>query len=63
MGKILDGWILSRNLSSYSERGEKYIRSVQIIIGSNRLKTLDRAKLSDEVGRVNEQSVGIKPVT
>ena len=51
-GKTLDGPKLSLFLLSYSQRGKKYIRSLQMIIKSNRLEKFDRAKLNDKLVRL-----------
>jgi len=60
-GKVLDGFELSENLTSYSERAEEYVASLRKIIRSNRLEKLDRAELSDEVVRVFQIGAGVKP--
>jgi len=44
-GKHLKGSELARTLSSYSERGNKYIRTLQSIIGGNQLQDFDKARL------------------
>ena len=54
-GSVLDGLSLSADLTSYSERGEKYVESIQNLIRANRLEKLDRAKLSDEVVHLNRK--------
>lgn len=46
--KPLSGIALADTLTSYSERGEKYVRSIRILIASNRLQSLDGARLGAE---------------
>lgn len=48
-GAPLDGGVLARHLTSYSERGEKYVDTLQIIMDSNELRQLDDARLRDVV--------------
>ncbi len=48
-GSALNGLALSSSLSSYSARGEEYVRSLQVIIRTNRLHKLDGARLGDKV--------------
>lgn len=49
-GAPLDGYVLAGTLTRYSERGEKYIKNVRIIIDANNLLGLDDARLIDEHG-------------
>lgn len=42
-GIKLDGWKLAETLTKYSERGEKYVKSIRLIIDANDLRELDAA--------------------
>ena len=44
-GGQLDGAELARTLTSYSERGTKYVRSIRNIINANRLRDFDKVRL------------------
>lgn len=44
-GKPLSGLRLTKQLTSYSERGEEYVKTLRTIIGVNRLVHLDDARL------------------
>lgn len=44
-GHDLDGFGLAGSLSSYSERGQEYVDTIQTIMRANDLEALDRAKL------------------
>jgi Bax protein len=44
-GQQLTGSGLAPTLTSYSERGEKYVRTIQSIINGNQLHNLDKARL------------------
>ena len=48
LGWQLDGALLATSLTAYSERGEAYVRDVQVIIRANDLPPLDRARLDGE---------------
>ena len=56
-GTGLSGRKLTDTLTSYSERGAKYVQSIQSIISFNKLDSLDNARLGGK--RV---SVSAKPV-
>jgi Bax protein len=47
-GRPLDGIELVRTMNRYSERGERYVRSLRVIILANKLSELDHVRLSDE---------------
>ncbi len=47
--KPLDGTVLAKYLTSYSERGADYVEAVQRIIASNQLASLDEAQLQTEI--------------
>jgi Bax protein len=47
-GAPLDGYLLADNLTSYSERGERYVRTIKLLIEVNRLRHLDDARLGDD---------------
>lgn len=40
-GNNLNGWDLAGTLTKYSERGEKYVKSIRLIIDANDLRELD----------------------
>ena len=42
-GRNLNGWALAGTLIKYSERGEKYVKSIRLIIDANDLRELDAA--------------------
>jgi len=42
-GINLNGWHLAGALTEYSERGEKYVKSIRLIIDANDLRELDAA--------------------
>jgi len=44
-GLAVDGLTLAEKLSSYSERGEKYVTTLRSIIAANKLHRFDRARL------------------
>ena len=48
-GSPLNGLALSRSLTSYSARGENYVRTLRVIIRANRLHRLDGARMGDKV--------------
>jgi Bax protein len=48
-GRHLTGSDLTRTLTSYSERGNKYVRTIQLIIDSNQLQNLDKARLGGKI--------------
>ncbi len=56
-GKDLTGAGLVRTLSSYSERGNKYIRTIQSIMDGNQLQNLDKARLGGKTVSVTGQPV------
>jgi len=47
-GAPLDGYLLAENLTSYSERGERYVRTIKSLIEVNKLRHLDDARLGDD---------------
>ena len=47
-GADLDGYKLATNLKRYSERGEAYIETIQMLIRVNNLQAFDKARLSDQ---------------
>ena len=49
LGQTLGGHKISLHLLSYSQRGKKYIRSLQTIINSNSLEKLDLLKLRKKI--------------
>ncbi len=46
-GELPSGWELASTLSSYSERGEDYVRSLHAIMRANNLAAVDEAYLRD----------------
>ena len=48
-GQRLDGLQLAMTLTSYSERGKKYVTTLQKIMGANTLHKLDDARLRENV--------------
>ncbi len=44
-GQALDGMKLAEQLTSYSERGEEYVKTLRAIISANKLRRLDGARL------------------
>lgn len=46
-GAPLDGQMLVENLKSYSERGEKYVKTIRSLIKGNKLQRFDDARLRD----------------
>ncbi len=57
-GQHLSGTGLAGTLTSYSERGSKYVRTIQSIITGNQLQSLDKARLGGK-----SVSLENKPVT
>ena len=57
LGQTLGGHKLSLHLLSYSQRGKKYIRSLQTIINSNSLEKLDLLKLKEKVVTLKQRFV------
>jgi Bax protein len=53
----LAGTVLARTLSSYSERGNKYVRTIQSIITGNQLQNLDKARLGGKTVSLSGQPV------
>jgi len=51
-GKPIDGLRLTTTLTSYSERGEDYVRTLRTIMSANALEKFDKARLrdSDDIG-------------
>ena len=47
-GAPMDGHILTGALTKYSERGEKYVDSIRLIIEANDLRPLDDARLTSD---------------
>ncbi|MFP6697488.1 MAG: glucosaminidase domain-containing protein [Alphaproteobacteria bacterium] len=47
----LDSYALTRTLERYSERGQKYIKTIQVIMRANRLHDFDDVELLPETGR------------
>ena len=45
--RAVDGMALAETLTSYSQRGKKYVRSIRIIIDVNRLGALDNVRLDN----------------
>jgi Bax protein len=50
-GQPLDSYALTRTLERYSERGHKYIKTIQVIMRANRLHDFDDVELLPETGR------------
>jgi Bax protein len=48
VGVAVDGYQLAGTLQHYSERGDKYIKSLRIIILANGLEALDQARLHED---------------
>ena len=46
-GELPSGWELARTLTSYSERGEDYVRTLHSIMRANNLQAVDDAYLRD----------------
>lgn len=46
LGRTPNGYSLARTLTAYSERGQDYVDSLQLIMRANELAALDQAKLS-----------------
>lgn len=59
-GYEIIGEKLVSELTSYSERGEKYVRTIRSIINLNRLKNLDKAKIQTDF-IIREPSQQIEP--
>ena len=57
LGNVLSGPKLSLHLSSYSERGKNYIRSIQKLITSNNLEKFDHLKLGDRSLRAMQRLI------
>jgi Bax protein len=58
-GYEITGNRLVEALTSYSERGDKYVRTIRSIINQNRLKNLDKAKIQkDFVAIRKSQQIG-----
>lgn len=57
MGADVRGRKLVKTLTSYSERGEKYVRTIEAIISVNKLENLDKARLGGK-----QVSIDAKPV-
>ena len=49
-GQPLDGYALTGTLNRYSERGQKYIKTIRIIMRANRLHDFDDVELLPEPG-------------
>jgi uncharacterized FlgJ-related protein len=47
-GYEVTGDKLVGGLTSYSERGHKYVQTIRLIMNSNRLKNLDKAKVQKD---------------
>jgi uncharacterized FlgJ-related protein len=47
-GKKITGSVLSETLTKYSERGEEYVKTLQLMMDYNRLNPVDDAYLSDD---------------
>lgn len=47
-GAPLDGYLLAESLTSYSERGERYVVTIKSLIEMNKLRHLDDARLGDD---------------
>ena len=56
-GQHLVGMELARTLSSYSQRGNKYVRTIELIINSNQLQSLDKARLGGKTVSLSGQPV------
>ncbi len=54
-GLPLDGYALTSTLSRYSERGQKYVKTIRIIMRSNRLRDFDALEF-DPKGRLGRPS-------
>ena len=46
--KLVDGHVLASTLVNYSERGFKYVKTIQDIISSNKLRRLDNTQLAKD---------------
>ena len=47
-GEALDGHALASTLLRYSQRGDKYVKSIRTIMNANGLRELDGAHLADD---------------
>lgn len=47
--QLIDGHLLAGTLTNYSERGSKYVKTIQHIISSNKLIRLDSTKLMKDI--------------
>ena len=47
-GAPLEGLLMIGDLKSYSERGEKYVETIKVLIEANNLQRFDDARLGDE---------------
>ncbi len=56
-GRPLTGMELTGTLTSYSERGNKYVRTIRSIINGNLLQNLDKARLSGKTVSIEGQPV------
>ncbi len=56
-GQRLTGTELARTLTSYSERGSKYVRTIQSIINSNQLQSLDKARLGGKTVSIESKPI------
>ena len=56
-GVGLSGLKLAKTLAPYSERGQQYVRSIQAIILTNKLDSLDNARLGGEKVSVNAKPI------
>ena len=57
-GSPIDGSVLARTLSKYSQRGAAYVKSIRSIIAVNRLRQLDDVRLAGESDEVPLQMAG-----
>ena len=47
-GAPLEGLLMIGDLKNYSERGEKYVETIKVLIKANNLQRFDDARLGDE---------------
>ena len=57
LGKSLTGARLVKTLIRYSERGQKYVRTIQSIIKINRLNSLDKARFDNQIDKVKPRPI------
>ena len=57
VGKHLTGVRLAKTLVRYSERGKKYVRTIQSIIKTNRLHNLDKARFDKKIDKKRRRPI------